>query len=59
MISALFAPVYAFWLFGVAPLVPAIGVIALLLVWRHRANIRKLFAGEEGRIGEKKSPGAA
>jgi glycerol-3-phosphate acyltransferase PlsY len=25
--------------------------IALLLVWRHRANIRKLVAGEERKIG--------
>jgi len=32
---------------------PAVGVtvISLLLVWRHRSNIRNLIAGTEGRIG--------
>jgi len=32
---------------------PALGVtvISLLLVWRHRTNIRNLLAGTEGRIG--------
>jgi glycerol-3-phosphate acyltransferase PlsY len=29
--------------------------MALLLVWRHRNNIRNLLAGTEGRIGERKT----
>jgi glycerol-3-phosphate acyltransferase PlsY len=30
----------------------------VLLVWRHAENIRKLFAGTESRIGEKKASAA-
>jgi len=36
----------------------AICIISALLLWRHRSNIRKLFAGTESRIGDKKE-GAA
>jgi glycerol-3-phosphate acyltransferase PlsY len=32
--------------------------MSALLVWRHAENIRKLLAGTEGRIGEKKTPTA-
>lgn len=31
-----------------------IGIAALLIVWSHRENIRRLLAGTERRIGEKK-----
>jgi acyl phosphate:glycerol-3-phosphate acyltransferase len=37
------------------PLVPAVAVIAALLVWRHRENIRRLIAGTESRLFEKKA----
>lgn len=30
-------------------------LMALLLAWRHKANIRRLLAGEEPRIGRKKT----
>ncbi len=30
-----------------------ISVMSLLLVWRHEANIRKLLAGTESRLGQK------
>jgi len=33
----------------------AVTVISALLIWRHRANIRNLLAGTEGRLGERKS----
>jgi acyl phosphate:glycerol-3-phosphate acyltransferase len=52
--AALFAPIYAWWLFGVRPVLPVVCVIALLLAWRHRANIGRLLAGTEPRIGEKR-----
>jgi glycerol-3-phosphate acyltransferase PlsY len=29
--------------------------MALLLVWRHHANIARILAGTEPRLGEKKS----
>ena len=48
--AALFASFYAWWLFGLRPLLAAVLAIALLLVWRHRANIRRLAAGTEPRI---------
>ncbi|MFZ1909909.1 MAG: glycerol-3-phosphate 1-O-acyltransferase PlsY [Burkholderiales bacterium] len=48
--AALFASFYAWWLFGLRPLLAAVLAIALLLVWRHRANIARLIAGTEPRI---------
>ncbi len=36
-------------------LLPAVAVIAALLVWRHRENIRRLLAGTESRLFEKKA----
>ena len=51
LVAAVFAPFYQllFWDFG--PAVPSIIVMSLLLVWRHSANIGKLLAGTESRIG--------
>jgi glycerol-3-phosphate acyltransferase PlsY len=54
LIGSIFAPLYAWWLFGLRPVLAAVIAIALLLVWRHRENIARLIAGEETRIGEKK-----
>ena len=45
------APVYAWIVSGRPEVVGAVSVMAALLVWRHRANVRRLLAGEEGRIG--------
>lgn len=45
------APVYAWILSGRPEVVGAVSAMAALLVWRHRANVRRLLAGEEGRIG--------
>ena len=55
--AALFAPCYAWWLFGFTfrPLLAVVIAIALLLAWRHRANIARLVAGEEPRIGAKRN----
>ena len=35
-------------------LIFAWAVMALLLIWRHRENIRRLLAGTESRLGAKK-----
>ena len=53
LVSAVFAPLYhaMFWERGVTTL--AVGVMSLLLIWRHRANIGKLIAGTESRLGSK------
>jgi len=45
------APFGAFYVFGNTAVAWAMVPIALLLFWRHRANIHKLFAGEERTIG--------
>ncbi len=45
------APVYAWLMSGRPGVVGAVSAMAALLVWRHRANVRRLLAGEEGRIG--------
>jgi len=55
IISALFAVFWAWSLFGLAPVTPIVGAIALLLIWRHRENIVRLAHGVEPRLGEKKT----
>jgi glycerol-3-phosphate acyltransferase PlsY len=54
LVAAAFAPFFAFLLFGMSrfALEPAlaVAVISVLLVWRHRENIRNLLAGTEGKI---------
>ena len=52
--ASVLAPVYAWLLSGEPGVVAAVAAMTVLLVWRHRANIRRLLAGEEGRIGESK-----
>jgi len=58
LVAALSAPVFCYLLYGIHPYTLAVGVIAVLLFWRHKTNIRKLLAGTEGRLGEKKRVGA-
>jgi acyl phosphate:glycerol-3-phosphate acyltransferase len=53
LIAAIFAPFFTFFLIRSSAMLVAVSAISLLLIWRHRENIRKLLAGEEGRIGEK------
>lgn len=54
LIAALFAPLYA-WFLELHELLAVVIAIALLLAWRHRANIRRLVAGTESRLGQKKT----
>ena len=54
LISALFAPVYFVFLFGIQPMAMAILLMSALLIWRHRSNIKNLLNGTEGRLGKKK-----
>lgn len=55
LVAAVSAPVYCWMLYGLHPYTLAVGVVAVLLVWRHRTNIRKLIAGTEPRIGAKRA----
>ncbi|ALS58891.1 MULTISPECIES: glycerol-3-phosphate 1-O-acyltransferase PlsY [Pandoraea] len=54
LVAAVFAPLYYVFMFGLGPYAPAVIVMAILLIYRHRANIAKLIAGKESRIGSKK-----
>src|SRR5207245_4413993 len=54
IVSAVFAPLYYFFLFGAGEVLPALIIMAALVLWRHKTNILKLVAGEEHRIGEKR-----
>jgi glycerol-3-phosphate acyltransferase PlsY len=53
--AAALAPFYTAWIVPQAPVVAATAVVSLLLLWRHRANIRRLLEGKESRIGQKAS----
>lgn len=55
IIAAVSAPVFCYMLYGIHPYTLAVAIIALLLIWRHKTNIRNLLAGKEGRIGAKKT----
>ncbi len=48
--AAVFAPLYFTFLFGVQPMGLAILVMSLLLIYRHRSNIRNLMNGTEARL---------
>jgi acyl phosphate:glycerol-3-phosphate acyltransferase len=53
--AAAFAPVAAYYVLqGMGPVTIAVVAIGAVLVWRHAANIGKLWRGEESRVGEKK-----
>ena len=59
IVSALFAPVAAWYFTGAGPVLAAVTAMAVVLVARHRANIAKLARGEESRIGDKKAAASA
>ena len=48
------SPFYAWWLTGDQGIVVVVAVLALLGIARHHANIRRLLAGQEPKIGRKK-----
>jgi acyl phosphate:glycerol-3-phosphate acyltransferase len=55
IVAAVFAPLFDVFLFGPNRVAWAVFAMSALLLWRHRANIAKLIAGTESRIGEKKA----
>ena len=57
--AALFAPFYYGLLFGVDEKLFAVLIMSALLALRHSANIGKLLAGTESRIGSKKDAAKA
>jgi acyl phosphate:glycerol-3-phosphate acyltransferase len=59
IVSAAFAAFYQMLLFGFRIESLAILVMSGLLIYRHRGNIARMFAGQEGRIGSKSSKSGA
>ena len=56
LVAALFAPFFTLILYNpYHPYFIAVIAMSALLIWRHRANIRNLIAGTEGRLGEGRS----
>ena len=56
--AAAFAPFYQLLIWEADGYALAIGVMSLLLVWRHEGNIRKLVAGTESKLGPKSDKSA-
>lgn len=59
LITAIFAPLYAYFLFFVDGRIPqemcmAVLGIGIFLIWRHQANISHLLGGTEQKIGKNK-----
>lgn len=55
LVAAMAAPFYAFLFWGSDVMVLAVGVIAMALVVKHWANLQRLMAGTEPKIGGKKA----
>jgi len=51
IVAALLTPLFVWWLVPGAPFMYAVLVMTALLLWRHRSNVEKLIAGQEGKIG--------
>ena len=51
--AAVGAPIYALALGLPREWVLASGIMSVLLIWRHKSNIRNLLAGKETRIGKR------
>jgi len=56
LVSMILAPLFV-WLIWPAPELIGMQVLmTLILIWRHRSNIRKLISGEEDRISKESGP---
>jgi acyl phosphate:glycerol-3-phosphate acyltransferase len=55
LVAAAATPAYAVLMGLPREWVLASGIMSLLLIWRHKNNIRNLLAGKEARIGSKKA----
>jgi len=55
LVAASSSPVLAWFITQSAVISGCVAFMAMLLVWRHKSNIRKLLAGKEDKIGSKKT----
>jgi glycerol-3-phosphate acyltransferase PlsY len=53
LVASFVTPIFLWW-FGHAALASLFAVLTLLLFWMHRENIKRLQAGTESKIGQKK-----
>ncbi|MPN64089.1 Glycerol-3-phosphate acyltransferase [bioreactor metagenome] len=53
--AAAAAPIAGYLFLGGVPVIAVLLAMSAILIWRHAANIQRLFAGTEGRIGGKKT----
>jgi glycerol-3-phosphate acyltransferase PlsY len=51
--AALAAPLITAWLVADPAWIGAVCAMAAILLWRHTANIKRLFSGQESRIGSR------
>ena len=54
LVAASGSPVLAWYIVQSPVITASVSIMAALLVWRHRSNIKKLLSGEEDKIGSKK-----
>ena len=52
LLSALLAPLYAYFLLEKKILIMTVSIISILLILKHRLNIANLITGKEARIGK-------
>lgn len=54
--ASLAAPVIQWQLLGASAMTVGVAIMSVLLIWRHAANIKKLLAGQESKLGQKAAP---
>jgi glycerol-3-phosphate acyltransferase PlsY len=59
LVATAATPVIAWWLFPLGDGYIITGALAVLIFWRHRANIQRILAGTEPKIGKKKTTAPA
>ena len=53
IISSVSAPLWVWWFDSSEVYIPLAFALAIILVWRHSENIKRLIAGTESKIGKK------
>jgi len=56
--ASIAAPLIQLQGWGFSAMTMGVIVMSALLIWRHEANIRKLLAGQESKLGQKAAPPA-
>ena len=55
IVATVSSPLFCHYFLGPSAYLPAVITMSVLLVWRHRENIRKLWNGTESKIGAGKA----